>query len=167
MSNEEVFQTMRDLVAEQFAQEPDEVTMKANIPSRIAFAVASSLESRIILDTQGAEKLVGRGDMLYFPLGSGKPTRVQGCFISPEEIERVVEFAKQTGEAHYSDEVMQKIEENVQQKEKSSGGKGGAVPEPVEDEGDELLPAAVDVVLETGQASVSMDRVLLCEALNH
>ena len=130
--------------------------MKANIPSRIAFAVASSLESRIILDTQGAEKLVGRGDMLYFPLGSGKPTRVQGCFISPEEIERVVEFAKQTGEAHYSDEVMQKIEENVQQKEKSSGGKGGAVPEPVEDEGDELLPAAVDVVLETGQASVSM-----------
>ena len=130
--------------------------MKANIPSRIAFAVASSLESRIILDTQGAEKLVGRGDMLYFPLGSGKPTRVQGCFISPEEIERVVEFAKQTGEAHYSDEVMQKIEENVQQKEKSSGGKGGAMSEPVEDEGDELLPAAVDVVLETGQASVSM-----------
>ena len=130
--------------------------MKANIPSRIAFAVASSLESRIILDTQGAEKLVGRGDMLYFPLGSGKPTRVQGCFISPEEIERVVEFAKQTGEAHYSDEVMQKIEENVQQKEKSPGGKGGAVSEPVEDEGDELLPAAVDVVMETGQASVSM-----------
>jgi len=118
--------------------------------------VASSLESRIILDTQGAEKLVGRGDMLYFPLGSGKPTRVQGCFISPEEIERVVEFAKQTGEAHYSDEVMQKIEENVQQKEKSPGGKGGAVSEPVEDEGDELLPAAVDVVMETGQASVSM-----------
>ncbi|BAK99770.1 cell division protein FtsK [Oscillibacter valericigenes Sjm18-20] len=129
--------------------------MKANIPSRIAFAVASSLESRIILDTQGAEKLVGRGDMLYFPLGSGKPTRVQGCFISPEEIERVVEFAKQTGEAHYSDEVMQKIEENVQEKEKSAGGKGNAS-EPIRDEADELLPAAVDVVLETGQASVSM-----------
>lgn len=129
--------------------------MKANIPSRIAFAVASSLESRIILDTQGAEKLVGRGDMLYFPLGSGKPTRVQGCFISPEEIERVVEFAKQTGEAHYSDEVMQKIEENVQEKEKSAGGKGTAS-EPIRDECDELLPAAVDVVLETGQASVSM-----------
>ena len=63
-------------------------------PSRIAFAVASSLESRIILDTTGAEKLVGKGDMLYFPLGSGKPQRVQGCFISPEEIERVVAFVK-------------------------------------------------------------------------
>ena len=60
--------------------------MKANIPSRIAFAVASSLESRIILDTTGAEKLVGRGDMLYFPLGTGKPQRVQGCFISDEEV---------------------------------------------------------------------------------
>ncbi len=130
--------------------------MKANIPSRIAFAVASALESRIILDTQGAEKLVGRGDMLYAPLGSGKPTRVQGCFISPEEIERVVEFAKQSGEAHYSDEVMQKIEENVQEKEKSAGGKGMSAPDAAEDEGDELLPAAVEVVLETGQASVSM-----------
>ena len=66
--------------------------MKANIPSRIAFAVASSLESRIILDTTGAEKLVGKGDMLYAPLGEGKPTRVQGCFISPEEIEDVVSY---------------------------------------------------------------------------
>jgi len=130
--------------------------MKANIPSRIAFAVASALESRIILDTQGAEKLVGRGDMLYAPLGSGKPTRVQGCFISPEEIDRVVEFAKQSGEAHYSDEVMQKIEENVQEKEKSAGSKGASASDSSQDEGDELLPAAVDVVLETGQASVSM-----------
>ncbi|MEG1683304.1 MAG: DNA translocase FtsK [Oscillospiraceae bacterium] len=129
--------------------------MKANIPSRIAFAVASSLESRIILDTQGAEKLVGRGDMLYFPLGSGKPLRVQGCLISPEEIERVVAFAKQSGEADYSDEVIQKIEETLQEKEKGNGsrGNGDAVPE---NEEDELLPAAVEVVLETGQASVSM-----------
>ncbi len=69
--------------------------MKANIPSRIAFAVASSLESRIILDTTGAEKLVGRGDMLYFPLGSGKPTRVQGCLISDQEVAAVVDFVKQ------------------------------------------------------------------------
>ena len=130
--------------------------MKANIPSRIAFAVASSLESRIILDNTGAEKLVGKGDMLYAPLGAGKPTRVQGCFISPEEIEQVVEFVKQSGEAHYSDEVIAKIEESVQEKEKG-GAKGAAAPsEPAEDEGDELLPAAVEVVLETGQASVSM-----------
>ena len=69
--------------------------MKANIPSRIAFAVASSLESRIILDTTGAEKLVGKGDMLYAPLGAGKPTRVQGCFITSEEIEPVVDFVKE------------------------------------------------------------------------
>ena len=130
--------------------------MKANIPSRIAFAVASSLESRIILDNTGAEKLVGKGDMLYAPLGQGKPTRVQGCFISPEEIERVVKFVKQSGEAHYSDEVMAKIEESMQEKEKGGKGAAAAAPEAGEDEGDELLPAAVEVVLETGQASVSM-----------
>ena len=130
--------------------------MKANIPSRIAFAVASSLESRIILDQTGAEKLVGKGDMLYAPLGGGKPQRVQGCFITPEEIEQVVEFVKKTGEAQYSDEVLAKIEESVQEKERGAKGGGSPSAEPAEDEGDELLPAAVDVVLETGQASVSM-----------
>ena len=131
--------------------------MKANIPSRIAFAVASSLESRIILDTTGAEKLVGRGDMLDAPLGEGKPRRVQGCFISAEEIDRVVGFVKENGTAQYDESVISKIEENVAEKER--GGKGapaGAAPEPTADEGDELLPAAVDVVMETGQASVSM-----------
>ena len=130
--------------------------MKANIPSRIAFAVASSLESRIILDTTGAEKLVGKGDMLYFPLGSNKPTRVQGCFITPEEIERVVNFVKESGTADYSDEVMEKIEEAMKQGEK--GGKaGGSAPSADDGEGcDELLGAAVEVILETGQASVSM-----------
>ena len=129
--------------------------MKANIPSRIAFAVASGLESRIILDDMGAEKLVGRGDMLYAPLGSGKPIRVQGCFITPEEIDRVVRFVKSTGEAQYSDEVMRKIEESVQEKDKKGGGASAEAPAP-SDETDELLPAAVDVILETGQASVSM-----------
>ena len=130
--------------------------MKANIPSRIAFAVASSLESRIILDTTGAEKLVGKGDMLYAPLGAGKPTRVQGCFITPEEIERVVDFVKTTGEAEYSREVMDKIEQAVKEKEKGGGGKTSAEPTEAQEDGDELLPAAVEVVLETGQASVSM-----------
>ena len=130
--------------------------MKANIPSRIAFAVASSLESRIILDNSGAEKLIGKGDMLYAPLGIGKPIRVQGCFITPEEIERVVDYVKSTGEADYSDEVMRKIEESVQEKDK--GGKSAAPAPQDEDSGeaDELFPAAVDVVLELGQASVSM-----------
>ena len=130
--------------------------MKANLPSRIAFAVASSLESRIILDTTGAEKLVGKGDMLYAPLGAGKPTRVQGCFITPEEIERVVDYVKQSGEAEYSQDVMDKIEQAVKEKEKG-GGKSAGAPEPAgESPDDELLTAAVDVVLETGQASVSM-----------
>jgi len=134
--------------------------MKANIPSRIAFAVASSLESRIILDNPGAEKLVGRGDMLYAPLGEGKPRRVQGCFISPEEIERVVGFVKQSGEAQYSDEVMAEIEKAMAEKEK--GGKkndryDGSTTAAVEAmEGDEVFPAAVEAVLEVGMASVSM-----------
>ncbi|MBR3704894.1 MAG: DNA translocase FtsK, partial [Oscillospiraceae bacterium] len=134
--------------------------MKANIPSRIAFAVASSLESRIILDATGAEKLVGRGDMLYSPLGGGKPQRVQGCFITPEEIERVVSFVKSTGEAQYSDEIIQKIEESMQERDKKGGaqqGGGASAGGGVESDGaDELLDAAVEVILETGQASVSM-----------
>ena len=132
--------------------------MKANIPSRIAFAVASAMESRIILDTAGAEKLVGRGDMLYAPLGEGKPKRVQGCFISSEEIERVVNFVKENGEADYDESVIDKINAAVAEKEKGSAKGGGNAPseQSAADEGDEMLPAAIDVVMETGQASVSM-----------
>ena len=130
--------------------------MKANIPSRIAFAVASSLESRIILDTTGAEKLVGRGDMLYAPLGMGKPQRVQGCFISEEEVAHVVEFVKESGSAHYDEEVMHEIERHAEEKDKSAKGVGGSDPSGGEGDYDELLPAAIDVVLEVGQASVSM-----------
>lgn len=131
--------------------------MKANIPSRIAFAVASAMESRIILDTAGAEKLVGRGDMLYAPLGEGKPKRVQGCFISSEEIERVVNFVKENGETDYDESVIDKINAAVAEKEKGGAKGGNAAPEQnAADEGDELLPAAIDVVMETGQASVSM-----------
>ena len=130
--------------------------MKANIPSRIAFAVASAMESRIILDTAGAEKLVGRGDMLYFPLGAGKPTRVQGCLISDQEVADVVEFVKKSGTARYDDDVLHQIEQHAAEKEKSAKGAGGPAPEAAVDDYDELLPAAIDVVLEAGQASVSM-----------
>lgn len=132
--------------------------MKANIPSRIAFAVASAMESRIILDTAGAEKLVGRGDMLYAPLGEGKPKRVQGCFISSEEIERVVNFVKENGETDYDESVIDKINAAVAEKEKGNAKGGGNAPseQSAADEGDEMLPAAIDVVMETGQASVSM-----------
>jgi len=130
--------------------------MKANIPSRIAFAVASAMESRIILDTAGAEKLVGKGDMLYAPLGQGKPRRVQGCFITDEEVQSVVDYIKKHATASYDDEVMDQINQKAEQSGKSSGSTAAApAAEPVS-EGDELLPAAVEVILETGQASVSM-----------
>ena len=132
--------------------------MKANIPSRIAFAVASAMESRIILDTQGAEKLVGRGDMLFAPLGSGKPTRVQGCFISDGEVASVVDFVKKnSGAAQYDDQVMQEIEHHAAEKDKGAKGVGGSNPmENGDEEYDELINAAAEVVVETGQASVSM-----------
>ena len=130
--------------------------MKANIPSRISFAVASQIESRIILDTTGAEKLLGRGDMLYNPLGAPKPLRVQGCFITTAEIESVVEFVKKTGRPDYSEEVMEHIEKQAEESSKNAkGGKndsGGFD----DDEEDEMLPRAIEVVVETGQASVSM-----------
>ena len=131
--------------------------MKANIPSRIAFAVASAMESRIILDTAGAEKLVGKGDMLYAPLGQGKPKRVQGCFITDDEVQEVVTFIKRSNTAEYSDEVMAEIE-----KKAAESGKGGNAAsanvsaDGPDDDSDEMLPAAVEVILETGQASVSM-----------
>ncbi len=128
--------------------------MKANIPSRIAFAVASAMESRIILDTQGAEKLVGKGDMLYAPIGNGKPKRVQGCFVSDPEVEAVASYVKNNYTTAYDQQVMEEIEKKAAQ----TGNKPAADVEPSNDElaGDEMLPAAVDVILETGQASVSM-----------
>ncbi len=131
--------------------------MKANIPSRIAFAVASAMESRIILDTQGAEKLVGKGDMLFAPIGSGKPLRVQGCFVTDGEVEAVATYVKDNFATEYDDDVMEEIERKAAQ---TGSGKGAAPaeaePNEAELDGDEMLPAAVDVILETGQASVSM-----------
>ncbi len=126
--------------------------MKANIPSRVAFAVASSMESRIILDMTGAEKLMGKGDMLYFPVGSNKPQRVQGCMITEEEIDRVVGFVKRGGEAQYSDEIIQKIEESLVDKNEAKS----AAAEAAQDATDPLFDDAVEVLLETGQASASM-----------
>jgi len=129
--------------------------MKANIPSRIAFAVASAMESRIILDTPGAEKLVGKGDMLFAPIGSGKPKRVQGCFVSDSEVEAVASYVKSNFVSNYDQEIMDEIEKKAAQ----TGNKTPTTDqEPTRDEldGDEMLPAAVDIILETGQASVSM-----------
>jgi S-DNA-T family DNA segregation ATPase FtsK/SpoIIIE len=131
--------------------------MKANIPSRIAFAVASAMESRIILDTQGAEKLVGKGDMLFSPIGSGKPLRVQGCFVSDPEVEAVASYVKENYNTNYDQSVMDEIEKKAAQTG-SSKSVTAADPDPEEETtaGDEMLPAAVDVFMETGQASVSM-----------
>jgi S-DNA-T family DNA segregation ATPase FtsK/SpoIIIE len=132
--------------------------MKANIPSRIAFAVASAMESRIILDTQGAEKLVGRGDMLFAPIGTGKPQRVQGCFVSDSEVEAVANYVKKNYQSTYDQTVMEEIEKKAQQTGNAKAAASAAEPEASAEEldGDEMLPAAVDVILETGQASVSM-----------
>ena len=133
--------------------------MKANIPSRIAFAVSSALESRIILDNQGAEKLIGSGDMLYAPLGCGKPLRVQGAFVTDEEREAVINFIKEGTSANYDAEILRQIETAAADKDKPDNN------DSVEDEPsevnplagyDELLPQAVDVILDTKQASVSM-----------
>ena len=129
--------------------------MKANIPSRIAFAVDSALNSRIILDTSGAEKLVGKGDMLYAPIGAGKPTRVQGTFVTDGEREDVVNFVKEQGLANYSKDVQDEIERSLdkgkeREKDQSDSGDG-------EDSGlDEMFDEAVQVVLESKMASVSM-----------
>ena len=132
--------------------------MKANIPSRIAFAVASAMESRIILDTQGAEKLVGKGDMLYSPIGSGKPQRVQGCFVTDAEVEAVAGYVKE----HFASTYDQAVMDDIERKTEQTGSKGApptaSDPDPSADElaHDEMLPDAVEVILETKQASVSL-----------
>lgn len=130
--------------------------IKANIPSRIAFAVSSQVDSRTILDMSGAEKLLGRGDMLFNPSGAVKPLRIQGAYVSDEEVERVVEFIKNQVEGEYDDQIKSKIDTfEVTQKGPSRGR--------VEDDGadfgpklDPLLADAVDVVCDLGQASISM-----------
>ena len=144
------------LVVETQRPSADVITgiMKANIPSRIAFAVASQIESRIILDTTGAEKLIGKGDMLYAPLGEGKPTRVQGCFISNEEIEAVIARIKETSTAEYSEEILEHIEQQAEQVGNNKGGSSGTN-DPGDDE-DELIEEAIEVIMDCRQASTSM-----------
>ena len=133
--------------------------MKANIPSRIAFAVSSAMESRIILDQGGAEKLVGMGDMLFSPVGCGKPVRIQGAFVSDEEREDVIRFIKEGagGTAQNNSEIEEFM--NKAAEDKNSGGDGGKSSK--DEKGglggyDEMLPQAVEVVLETKSCSVSM-----------
>lgn len=125
--------------------------IKANISSRIALTVSSQIDSRTILDASGAEKLLGHGDMLYSPIGATKPVRVQGCFISDDEVEELCNFVKNQGESQYDENIAKEIEAKAVQDKKSS---------PFEDDGDSeqldaLFEKAVDIVLETGTASTS------------
>lgn len=125
--------------------------IKANIPSRIAFAVSSQVDSRTILDGSGAEKLLGRGDMLFSPVGMPKPLRVQGCFVSDKEVEAVVNFVKNKENAQYDDKIMQEIEKQaVAEKTAGGGGEGGGFVEI-----DQLFSQAVECVIDAGQASTS------------
>ncbi len=130
--------------------------MKANIPSRIAFAVSSAMESRIILDNSGAEKLIGAGDMLYSPLGAGKPIRIQGAFVSDEEREDVIAFVKEGAQVEYSEDILAQIEKAAEEKSSSGDDSGPEKEGGFGADYDELLPQAVDVIFETKQASVSM-----------
>lgn len=126
--------------------------IKANISSRIALTVSSAIDSRTILDSSGAEKLLGMGDMLYSPIGSNKPLRVQGCYISDEEVEKLCEFIKKQGESEYSEKIQKEIESKAAQDKTSTkftdGGESGENLDPLFDD-------AVDVVLENGKASTS------------
>ncbi len=125
--------------------------IKANIPSRIALTVSTAVDSRTIIDTVGADKLLGQGDMLFAPVGSNKPLRVQGCYVSDEEISSIVEFVKKTKQMEYDTEIIEEIERNAantgDQKE-DDGERSG--------ETDPMMDEAIKVVVEAGQASTSL-----------
>ncbi len=121
--------------------------IKANVPSRIAFAVSSQVDSRTILDCVGAEKLLGKGDMLFFPSGAPKPSRVQGAFVSDDEVEKIVSFIKSNGTATYSEDILESIENNNKTDKEIS--------ETDDDDTDPFLMDAIQTVVETGQASTS------------
>ncbi len=120
--------------------------IKANLPSRISFKVASKVDSRTILDTGGADQLIGRGDLLFLPPGASDLVRAQGAYIADEEIHEVVEFLKQNGEPEFDEEFQKNVEEGIDTQEESGGG----------EEGDELLPDAIEVLRTTKRASTSM-----------
>jgi len=128
--------------------------IKGNIPSRIALLVSSNIDSRVILDASGAEKLLGNGDMLYMPVGVQKPIRLQGCYVSDDEVERVTEFISQTFRAEYDEGIMAEIERQAEIV--SSGEKNAAVEEDIDgDDRDDKLDDAIEFVVTAGQASTS------------
>ena len=129
--------------------------IKANIPSRLSLKVSSQIDSRTIIDSAGAEKLLGNGDMLFYPVGIAKPIRIQGCFLSDKEVETVVDHIKQQEQSAYDDEVMQEIERQaVMDKKKSSGTDDDG--EDGETEADEMIPKAIEVVVDAQMASTTL-----------
>ena len=127
--------------------------IKANIPSRIAFAVSSQVDSRTILDGAGAEKLLGQGDMLFMPVGAPKPTRIQGTFVRDEEISRVLDFIKSSATVQYDEAMIEAMEKHAIQ----DGKKGSSGADSDEDsDSDPMFQQAVDVVIDAGQASTSL-----------
>ena len=130
--------------------------IKANVPSRIAFTVASQTDSRVVLDMAGAEKLIGRGDMLYAPVGASKPIRVQGAFVSESEVESIVAFIKDNdgGKAEYSTDIMDSIDRAAAA---CGSGKRGAQPDDdTDDGGDPMLKQAIELAIESGKISTSL-----------
>lgn len=125
--------------------------IKANIPSRIALTVSSQVDSRTILDSMGAEKLLGNGDMLFAPIGSAKPLRVQGCYVSDSEVESIVEFVKNSRQIDYDEEVISEIEKNAVAEPTKGGSSGDA-----DESRDAMMDEAIKCVVEAGQASTSM-----------
>ena len=124
--------------------------IKANVPSRIAFAVSSQIDSRTILDMAGAEKLLGKGDMLFYPIGASKPQRIQGAFVSDDEVENIVGFIKSNGTVTYNEDIIEQIENaNKSDKEKDEEMED-------EDDVDPFLNEAIDTVIGIGQASTSL-----------
>lgn len=119
--------------------------IKANVPSRIAFSVSSQIDSRTILDMGGAEKLLGKGDMLFLPMGASKPKRIQGAFVSDKDVERIVEFVKSDYNAHYNEDIIEHIENGADNSAPSD-----------DSDADDLLPQAIEIVVELGQASTSL-----------
>ena len=129
--------------------------IKANIPSRISLSVSSQVDSRTIIDSVGAEKLLGNGDMLYYPVGIPKPIRVQGCYLSDKEVENVVTFIKNQEQSVYDDDVMKEIDRQAA----NTGGKKKDVSSPETDEdspADEMLPKAIEAVIEAQSASTTL-----------
>lgn len=126
--------------------------IKANIPSRIALTVSSQIDSRTILDSSGAEKLLGNGDMLFNPIGAAKPIRIQGCFLADEEVEAVVDYIKSQEKAEYDEEINEEIERQATVEKK----KGGTSDLSEGDEDDEMLPKAIEVVVESQMASTTL-----------